>query len=156
MWLVAEVSDKQPFFYIEALQKFVNAWAKNFKVRRKRIWTWYRKSKSTEEAKFVLNYHIFRFVTRFPIQRPKGGTFLPACKPISLGRLLRGFHRNASTAQFYVFCERFKEKTKLRDDSMLRQITESLWVSHVKKDEHIITKAEWNYLAFPRTVITCM
>ena len=39
---------------------------------------------------------------------------------------------------------------------MLRQITESLWVSHIKKDEHTITKAELNYLAFPRTIITCM
>ena len=116
----------------------------------KRIWTWYRKSKSTAEAKFVLDENIFLSVMRFPIEKPKGGSFSP-----SYNSLLCVFHRNASTAQFYLFCERFKVKEEKNcDDARLRQITESLCISYAKKDEHTITKAEWNYLAFPRTIIT--
>ena len=43
-----------------------------------------------------------------------------------------------------------------RNDAMLRQITESFRISHVKEDELIITKVEWNYLAIPRTINTRM
>ena len=62
-------------------------------------------------------------------------------------------------------CEKHGEVTPLftmnvtgfyRNDAMLRQISESVRISHVKEDELIITKAEWNYLPIPRTIITRM
>lgn len=113
------ISFRQATFLLNwRIARICERMGKKFKMRGNFIWTWYRKSKSTAEAKFVLDYHIFRSVTRFPIEKPKGGTFLLSCKPISLGRLLRGFHRNASTAQFYLFCERFKEK--MRNSVMIR------------------------------------
>ena len=43
-----------------------------------------------------------------------------------------------------------------RNDAMLREITESVRISHVKEDELIITKAEWNYLPFPGAIMTRM
>lgn len=43
-----------------------------------------------------------------------------------------------------------------RNDAILRQTTKCVRVSHVKEDELIITKAEWNYLPVPRTIIKRM
>ena len=44
----------------------------------------------------------------------------------------------------------------LRNVTMLRQITESVRISHVKEDEVIITKAKWNYLPIPGAIMTRM
>ena len=43
-----------------------------------------------------------------------------------------------------------------RNDAMLRQITKSVRISHVKEDELIITKVEWNYLPIPGAIMTHM
>ena len=43
-----------------------------------------------------------------------------------------------------------------RNDARLRQITKSVRISHVKEDELIITKAEWNYLPIPGAIMTRM
>ena len=41
-----------------------------------------------------------------------------------------------------------------RDDTMLRQITESVLINKVEEGKLINSKREWNYVRIPRAVVT--
>ena len=55
--------------------------------------------KSRTKAKLVIDDNIFLTGAILSRDKQKGGTFSSSCQPVSIGLLLRVFHKNASTAQ---------------------------------------------------------
>ena len=55
--------------------------------------------KSRTQAKLVINDYVFPPGASLSREEQKGGTFSPSCRPVSIGLLLRVFHKNAFAAQ---------------------------------------------------------